>query len=102
MPRLDVKCLEKVVDFLFIKVDDQIVWPIAGPLLVARRSAGHLVVILKCPDEAFRVRLGGCQPTVACKLLRAGYFDENVLQTGGEADDAVCLALARDDSLRSI
>src|SRR5216683_6437252 len=102
MPRLDVKCLEKVVDFRFIKVDGQIVWPIAGALLGASRSAGHLVVIAKCSDEVFRVRFVGCQSTVARKLLRAGYFNENVLQTGGEADDAVCLALAGDDCLCSI
>src|SRR6266478_2068688 len=99
MPRLEVKCLEKVLDFRLIKVDGQIVWPIAGALLVARRSAGHLVVIAKCPDEVLRVRFVGCQSTVAGKLLRAGYFNENVLQTGGEADDAVWLALARDDCL---
>src|SRR5882724_10003367 len=102
MPRLEVKCLEKVLDFRLIKVDGQIVWPIAGALLVARRSAGHLVVIAECPDEVFRVRFVGCQSTIACKLLRAGYFNENVLQTGGEADDAVCLALAGDDCLCSI
>src|SRR3981189_3619806 len=102
MPRLDVKCLEKVVDFRLIKVGGQIVRPIAGTLLVASRRAGHLVVIAKCPDQVLRVRFVGCQSTVAGKLLRAGYFNENVLQTGGEADDAVCLALAGDDCLCSI
>jgi hypothetical protein len=86
----------------FIKVDDQIVWSIAGALLVASWSARHLVVIAKCPDETFRLRFVCCQSTVARKLLRTGYFYENVLQARGEANDAVCLALARDDCLRSI
>src|SRR4030088_2112463 len=98
-PRLEAKRFEKVVDFPLIKVDNQIVWSITGALLVASRSAGHLVVIAKCPDEAFCVRFVCCQSTVAGKLLRAGYFNENVLQTGGEADHAVCLALARDGCL---
>jgi hypothetical protein len=48
-PRLEAKRLEKAVDFLFVEVDNQIVWPIAGALLVARRRAGHLVVIAMAP-----------------------------------------------------
>jgi hypothetical protein len=92
----------RMSSIFFIKVDDQIVWSIAGALLVASWSARHLVVIAKCPDETFRLRFVCCQSTVARKLLRTGYFYENVLQARGEANDAVCLALARDDCLRSI
>jgi len=52
-PRLEAKCPRRSSIFVFIKVDDQIVWPIAGTLLVAESACGHLVVIAECPDEVF-------------------------------------------------
>ena len=101
-PWCDAKRPKKVVDFLFIEVDIQIVWPIAGALFVARRRPGHLVVIAVRLDEISCARFVGCQSRVARKLQRAGHFDENILQTSGKADNAVGLALACDDGLRPI
>ena len=71
-PRLEAKRLEQVVDFPFLKVDGQIVGPIAGALLVAGWLTQQLVAIAKRPDEAFCVRFIRCQSTVAREFLCAG------------------------------
>src|SRR5260370_40897907 len=102
MPRLEADPMKKRVDLLLIKVDGQVVGPIAGPLLVAGRRARHLIVIAERPDEIFRVRFVRGQSTAARKFLSAGYLDQNILQASGEADDAVGLALAGHDGLRTI
>ena len=101
-PRLEAKRTEKVADFRFIEVDNQIVGPVAGALLVARRRSRHLVVIAIGADEVCRARFVRRQSRIAGKIQRTGDLDENILQTGGKADDAVCLALAGDDGLRPI
>ena len=101
-PRLDAQSPKKVVYLLFVEVDDQIVWPVAGALLVARRRAGHLIVIAVRVHEIPRARFVLCEPGIARKLQRAGYLDQDILQTGGEADDAVGLTLAGDGGLRAI
>jgi hypothetical protein len=101
-PRLEAKSVENIVDLAVIEVDGQIVWPIAGALLVAGRRAGHLVVIAVRPDEIPCARFVCHQAGITRKLQCAGHLDENVLEAGGEADATVCFALPRNDCLRAI
>jgi hypothetical protein len=91
-PRLEAKRLEKVVDFRFIDVGNQIVRPIARALLMARRRAGHLIVIAMRLNEISCLRFVCVQSRVARERLRAGNPDQNILQARGVADDAICLA----------
>ncbi|OIQ66515.1 hypothetical protein GALL_519120 [mine drainage metagenome] len=101
-PRFKAERREEIVDLPFIEVDDQVVGPVAGALLVANGRAGHLVVIAVHFDEICRARLVFGQPRIAGQLHRAGHLDEHILQAGGEADGTVGLALAGDDGLRPI
>ncbi len=80
-PRCDAKRPKKVVDFLFIEVDNQIVGSITGALLVASRCPGHLVVIAVRLNEISCARFVCRQPRIAGKFYRAGHFDENILET---------------------
>src|SRR5215471_17004659 len=101
-PRLKAESRDDAVDLALIEVDNEIVGPVARALLVARRGTGHLVMIVVMVHEVADVRFVRFQSRIACKLERAGHFDQHVLKTSSKADCAVSLALAGDNRLRAV
>src|SRR6185437_5470530 len=101
-PWLEAKRRQQAVDLRLVEIDNEIVGPVTGPLLVARRRAGHLVVIVIGFDEVFCPRLVGFEPDIAGELQRARDLDQHVLETGGKADDSIRLTLSGDDRLCAV
>src|SRR6185436_17349882 len=101
-PGLEAKRLENIVDPAFLKLRGEIIGPVAGALLVTDGLACKLIAIAECRNEIFCFRLVGGHAPVTAELLCAGGLDEDILQTGGKADDAVRLTLPRHGDLRAI
>src|SRR5215831_20262590 len=101
-PWLKAESRDDAADLALIKVDNEIVRPVARALLVARGSAGHLVMIVVMIHEVAGVRFVRFQSRIACKLERAGHLDQHVLKTSSKADCAVSFALSGDNRLRAV